>query len=237
MSPSLEHLTLTICSFGTEIAIVKVGDDQPEQEFPVHKALLVRHSEYFAAALGKGWKEGKGRYVTLDCGVTEQFKAFCNFLYTGKIYTMLDENMAGELSSGQSCEWKALCDLWIFGEERLSTSFKDAVVDAMIAKVISNEGVPNCYAPTIYQYSAETSSVRRLLVHIGVWDISAGNLASTERPSHPAAVEYLYDLAVALDQLKDTGRKGRGPYATSDTCAYHEHVAEGKPCYTTMFPS
>jgi hypothetical protein len=125
--------------------------------------------------------------------------------------------------------------LWIFGEERLSTSFKDAVVDAMIAKVVSGEGVPTSHVPTVYHYSAATSSIRRLLVDVSVWAVNPGRLGSIEKPSHPAAIEYLYDLAVALDKIKVTGRKGKLPYEADDTCAYHEHVAAGNPCYTTMF--
>jgi hypothetical protein len=91
----LEDLTLAIGSLGTEVVTVRVGSNHSEQTFPVHKALLVRHSEYFAAALSQSWKEGKEGVVTLDRGAAEHFKAFCNFLYTGKIYTIPEGNKVG----------------------------------------------------------------------------------------------------------------------------------------------
>jgi hypothetical protein len=46
------------------IVTVKVGTDSVE--FHVHKALLVRHSEYFKNALNGSWEEAKENVVTLD---------------------------------------------------------------------------------------------------------------------------------------------------------------------------
>jgi len=44
----------------------------------------------------------------------------------------------------------------------------------------------------------------------------------------------MVDLALALTKVKVNGREKIAPYET-DTCTYHEHEAEGKPCYKTMF--
>jgi hypothetical protein len=215
---------------------VKVGRVPNQRTFSVHKALLVHHSDYFAAALGQNWQEGQDNVVTLDHDDGNVFKAFFDFLYKGKIYTQPGtEDDTIRVGEDHGREWKMLQDLWVFGESRMSTSFKDAAVDAMIAKVLTDGELAGERIVTIYYKSTTSSAIRRLLIDFEIWARGPGNLVCFTQPTHPSAVEVLHDIAVALDKIKISGRKGRALYESENTCAYHEHVAEKKACYKTMF--
>ncbi|KAF2642245.1 hypothetical protein P280DRAFT_260688 [Massarina eburnea CBS 473.64] len=70
---------------GEGIVTVKVGPDQHQQDFQIHKALLTHHSEYFRAALQGEWKEAEDRVVVLDDVEPDVFGIFATWLYTGKV--------------------------------------------------------------------------------------------------------------------------------------------------------
>ncbi|KAI8930697.1 hypothetical protein NX059_012306 [Plenodomus lindquistii] len=64
------------------IIIVKVGAEK--EEYSIHCALLISHSEYFASALKGPWNEAQEGVVVLDDVRCDEFKVFVNYMYTGK---------------------------------------------------------------------------------------------------------------------------------------------------------
>jgi hypothetical protein len=60
--------------------VIEVG--QNRKQYHVHKAVLVKHSEYFQNALNGPWKEASQRLVSLTDVEPDGFAVFIGWLYT-----------------------------------------------------------------------------------------------------------------------------------------------------------
>lgn len=225
---------LTRLSYGVDHTTIIVGRGENRQAFLVHKDLLSKYSAFFRAALDGEWREGREKTIYLKEHKTEAFQIFQHFIYTGQVCSSKTGDLE-ERSESALCtidrEWARLSQAWIFGEAVLSTAFKDAVVDAMIAKFKQTSiGLTNVQR-AIYQHSTTNSKIRCLLVDNAVWDWSrhAFDAFSSKEP-----VDFFFDLARALHQYRRSGLEGKAPYYGSNTCVYHEHGQES-PCYKNMF--
>ena len=210
---------------------VEVG--RTNEIFDVHENLLLRHSDFFKAALSGGWRERDERKVTLSEEKTEIFEIFSRFIYSGSIFSHKegDEYWANEKSL--SHEWKRLQDCWNLGEKLQSTSFKDAIVDAIVAEYRTQLKVPLDIHNRIYASSHKKSKIRILLVDFAIhgWKLSAfENLQQDRRQP-----DFIFDVAAALLKIKKRGVNTKPAYLGDETCTYHVHEAEGKACYKTMF--
>jgi hypothetical protein len=56
----------------------------------------------------------------------EHFNIFVSFIYTGRIHTVV--------KSIKSSEWRLFSEPWVLGQALESTTFKDAVIDAMVER-------------------------------------------------------------------------------------------------------
>ena len=85
----------------------------------------------------------------------------------------------------------------------------------------------------IYAAGSPRSAIRKLLVDFLVWALTADTI---ENEGYDAdAAEYYYDCFVAKSKLTGDPNSDEAPFKQGDPCHYHEHVAENKPCYKTMF--
>ena len=203
----------------------------------MHKDLLIKHSEFFRAALSEPWKEAEERAVTLPCDEPEIFSIFCRFLYTGQIFSIKDGDykmtpVPEAPNRHRDAEWGRLPDAWILGEKLLSTSFKDATVDAIIAKVVDRNAWPTAMQEDIYPKSSGSSKIRKLLVDIAAWEWTEDSMSRREQGQEWA--QFYFDLSTTLIKINREGTKREAPYKGEDTCIYHEH-GEEQPCYKTMF--
>lgn len=161
---------------------------------------------------------------------------FYDFLYSRKIYSMQDgdySKVEGDLwRDGTDGEWRRLLKLWSLGERLLSTSFKDAVVDALISKIKGASYFVDGHEE-VYSQSYTWSKIRTLWVDSFIWQWRPGTL---ENQSHKKRnSEFYFDVVVAMDKIKADGRGKVSPFLGEDTCMYHDHDDEDKPCYKTMF--
>lgn len=212
-------------------------DAQREETFVIAQEALSRHSEYFEDILALK-KAGSGAYeVCLMDAEFEIFNIFRHFVTSGRIYSAHDDDFSaadsGSEGGGTDREWGRLIDAWVLGERLQSCSFKDAVVDTIIDKVVKED----CYSPDmhedIYPQSNQRSAIRKLVVDMSIWAHAEDTLARQQYSKTMS--RFYYDLAVALNSVKDGGMSKKAPYQGRDTCHYHEHGLEGKPCYKTMF--
>lgn len=208
---------LTTYSYGVQVVTVEVGKGEDETQFVAHKDLLSKHLEFFRAALGKEWKEGHDNKVHLEEENPEIFKIFQLFLYSGCIYSKKDGDLSDfdESGHGRDGEWRRLSEAWIFGEVILSTSFKDAVVDAIITKIKLTNQDPTGLHTLIYPVSTSKSGIRTLLVDIAVysWSDVAFQALKSRWPR-----EFFFDVAIAFKKMKNKGWTGEAPYETENTC-------------------
>ena len=128
-------------------------------------------------------------------------------------------------------EWGRLPRAWIFGDKLLSTSFKDAIADAVIVKILDTNKWPADMHEHIYPESSSAFPFRKLCVDIALWRWTEHAIPSVKFDSQWAGFFY-YDYMLALDKVKKTGRQGVTPFAGEETCEYHGHDKD-KPCYKT----
>ena len=182
-------------------------------------------------------KESKQRTINLVDHDREGFEIFYQFLYTGHIFSSKDGDYQkikdNPTHTHTDTEWSRLRDAWVLGGKLMSTSFKDAIVDALISKINTTNRFPTTLHEDIYPKSTKQSRMRKLLVELTIWSWHPGDL--TTRIFRVDSAEFFFDLVVAMASIKQTDRQGESPYKGEDTCLYHEHEAEGKVCYKTMF--
>lgn len=220
---------LTAHSYGVEVVTVEVDKGEDETKFVVHKDLLAKHSEFFRAALCKEWKEGQEKKVPLEEQDPEIFQIFQHFIYSGCICSNKNGDSGPDSEVSWDVEWERLGNAWVFGEVILSTSFKDAVVDAIIAKTVTNGRHPTGLQNLIYPVSPSKAGIRTLILDLAVYAWTEDCL---EDPDQPCG--FLYDLAIAFLKMKTNGLEKEAPYESVNTCKYHEHGEEGT-CYKDMF--
>lgn len=233
-----DHLTknmLAHVAFRMTAQPIKVQVGESQTTFFIHKDLLVKHSEFYKAALNEIWKEGTECTVKLPNDDPEHFKIFAAFLYTGHVHTSTE----GEVKSAEpdrvfpvDTEWIRICQSWALGQKLLSVSFKDACTDAFVAKMHESQRYPSDLHTTIYAHGPAQCGMKRLCVDVAVWKWS--DTAMNGGIMNGGYVEFWYSVAAALHKSKFSGLQGTSPFAVQNTCGYHDH-GKDSPCYKTMF--
>ena len=222
---------------------VHVGTDKVEQ-FIVHKDLATRHSTIIKKALDPaiGWKEAEQNVIHLPEESPEAFQAFATFLDTGVIhldhYKRASSIGVHDEDLDENKEWNSIAQVWLLSDRIDSVTLKDAIVDKVISPVRDSGKVPTSLHRPIFKGSVRKSGMRKLLTDIAVYSWFPGTLA--DQPGDPECADYFRDVGV--EAMKRMARTIQGqvlsvaPYDKQDVeCHYHDHDAEGKPCYKTMF--
>lgn len=203
--------------------------------FHIHEAQLIASSDFFKNALQGDWKAKSERTIKLpDCGV-ESFRKYAEWLYTGRMCTMSqDDDVESLYESGdvEDDEPSTFADCYALGLVLQDTDFRDnlidAMVEAMINKNIDNTDLPHC----VYSSCSEDSPHRKLAVDLAVYTWDSTNFAQI--PSEDYPVEFLSGLLSSVSELLEDGREQlsfAAFFEDTDLCAYHEHTTSKKPCY------
>lgn len=222
--------------YGDQGATVVVGTGDRKRNFPIHRALLVKHSKFFEAVFTDGakWREGRSNLVEMPEDDPDIFEVFSQFLYSGgKIYTIQDgDQKRGANGTTRDNEWNRLRDCWILGEKMLSSSFKDATTDALIEKIITTKRRPVAIHHGVYDNSAGARGMKKLLVDVAAWKWTTEAMASqTEVSKYP---HFFFEVAVAMKQKQDSSTL-LAPFERNTFCHYHDHRDAGSQCYKRMF--
>lgn len=230
-------LTTPIRRLGGNIITILVGPEPTATQFFIHADLVSKHSDFFAACLKPGWKESAESTVRLPglpATSAAVFEDFLSFLYTGKVYSIVQDE--GTRAGGEE-EFFRLGDAWVLGEMLLSSSFKDAAVDAIIHKIAADECFPSFECLPLYAQSPAGSPVRRLMVDIAAHYWSEASVSTLDADGDPVVLaSFFQSVTVALlkrSLLPKPVRKVKHPLSQESPCFYHEH-GEG-PCYKSMF--
>ncbi|KAM0720125.1 hypothetical protein Q7P37_004261 [Cladosporium fusiforme] len=222
-------VTLSAIANGKKVIIttimieVHVGASDHIEKFLVHEALAKRRSKFITAALKKCWDEGKQRIVTLPEVSPETFQLFCDFVNTGFCQIPVKKDQ-------EDAAWVQVTDAWLLGDYLDSTSFKDAILDTMLAAIRQTSNRPISMFQEIFGCTRSPSGMRRLLVDLVVYSWPLGTLA--KQPVEERCLDFFRDVSVAIE-LKD--KKGLiswdAPYMKDDIkCHYHDHGSE-EGCY------
>lgn len=198
---------------------VHVGEDGSAENFLVHAELATRHSKFIATAMGPEWKEGKERILPLPKVLPETFRSFYDFINTSNLqFTISDDQ--------EEKDWNHIAETWLFGDYLKSTSFQDAVVDAMLALMRRTSKFPTTMYQKVYGNSIFPSGMRRLLADVAVFGWFPDTLS--HQPSDPKYVDFFRDVAVLQREQIELG----APYDWGDVgCHYHDHGSD-ELCYS-----
>jgi hypothetical protein len=223
---------------------VHVGPEDGVEKFAVRKDLAVRHSEFIKKALdpASGWKEAKENVVRFPEESPEAFQVFVTFINSGVIHLDHFKGAKGAATNeddlDEDQEWNNIAQVWLLSDRIDSITLKDAVVDTLASLVRDSGKVPTSLHRPIFKGSVSKSGMRKLLTDIAVHCWFPGTLA--DQPGDPECADFFRDIGV--EAMKRTARTIQGqslslaPYDRQDVkCHYHDHDAEEKPCYKTMF--
>ena len=203
---------------------VLVGDEKHPVPFSLHAGLARAQSEFIDAAFRYGWKESEEKTIRLPDHEPEHFQLFLWFIYTRSIFS----TKSGDKELDHDREWARLVDSWLLGHYLQAADFKDAVIDAIIQKVLqSGDWVRQRMYQAVYARTDDRSPLRRLVVDIAVWRWNTKFLKAQR--NHADWSDFFFDLAIA--QSKKSNHKQ--PLYEIDSCEYHEHRNNNTPCYKT----
>lgn len=196
----------------------------------MHKSLLVASSKFFRAALKEPWEESKG-LVELPKEDPKVFRVYVQYLYYGKIFSILDTTPSLETGA----ERIILRKLYILGDRLQDENLRNSVMDALGDKQSKDNKYPHSLAIQTYANTPPGSPLRRFLVDFHVWfglglsfkrhkvDGQAADVTSGPR-------EFLLDVIEAFaDAGADLHKEDNPMPWTKGPCIYHEHK-DTPPC-------
>jgi hypothetical protein len=224
---------------------VKVIVGSSKATYFVHEAQLRASSAFFTQMFNGDWKESATRTVILSEAIPQPFSIYVKWLYSRRFYITESDDIDCEeesdtLESGENGERENLWDCYQLGDFLQDSDFKDAIIDALINKMV----VENCYplyiAQAVYASSTAASPHRQWVVDCAIKFWSKPELdavaedAVSESGDYPQ--EFRTDLFVAMSAHLRTGVKVTlvaDFFQNLDTCKYHEHTKKNTPCYKT----
>ncbi|KAK5697053.1 hypothetical protein LTR17_024047 [Elasticomyces elasticus] len=222
----------------TRMVTVHVGSGSKRRTFDLYEHILMEHSEFFKAALkpSSNWLEGQQRSVSLPEDCPDHFEIFFHFLNKGCLFASREDDFREKKAIGLCAldhEWNRLTKCWVLGQKLLSTSFKDAAVDAIIEKMQSSGRFCRDLGDTPFDESSPSRALRKLMVDVVVYKWSQKTWAE-EGDGLSRFPNFLLDVARAQSKISKKGLPTTLPWA-GDDCTYHEHMDDGTPCYKTLF--
>jgi hypothetical protein len=178
------------------------------------------------------WETSASGSVTLKEEDPEVFEVYQHWLYFEKLPV---QNDSPALEG--NTEYVQLAKAYVLGEMLQDVIFKDAVLDAILAKSRSKASDGQSWFPVgpairyIYEGTPESSAARRLLVDLYTYHGHAEWLTQwANKDDLPK--QFLLDLAIAT-----LARRARPPASLAGTCDYHEHLPGSNSCYLKLSAS
>lgn len=224
-----ESLMLHPSSFNDDFTIV-AGAQGSQKTFLLLTEHFKQHSKHIETKLASisEVEPPAARLIHLPEHTAEDFEVFALFVYTGNIYS---------IDADKASEWNCLARLWILGYELESTTFKDAIVDAILNKGASEGHYPDDLHDAVGAYLGQPTAIGKLLVDIRVAHYSKRIFTG---PRNPQCWRFYYNCYNAIGDV----RGGNGAWRVQErlqqeqthaTCQYHEHGTT-QVCYKQMCP-
>ncbi|KAK5113131.1 hypothetical protein LTR85_010949 [Meristemomyces frigidus] len=123
----------------TSTIMVLVGED--EEAFTVHESLICGHADFFKAACSAEWKEGQTRTVRLPPTKPARFQIYLDWLYSQQLLVVMDavkkaleqDDIPTHKDTQPLLLICELCQLWMLGDYLLDVTFKNKVMDNILA--------------------------------------------------------------------------------------------------------
>ncbi|CZT19478.1 uncharacterized protein RCC_05329 [Ramularia collo-cygni] len=211
-------------NFADDQVVVRVGT--PSTTYRVNKQLLCDSSEYFRAALGPKWTEGKTGLVDMPEDDADAFNVYLNWVHKSKVF--LDFDRMDDNGDDEHAMWELGILIYALGDKLLDLDFKDAISDVaaiMLSTVDGLTWMPRGHEHLLYEKLARDSKLNLLLTHKYA---RLSNIGDVMDESWPAGL--LFNISQEL--LRVAKEK---PVESSDNaaarCVFHEHAPGAENCY------
>lgn len=220
------HSSSILHSLCYDAVVFLVGNPSPKR-FTVHKSKIEPRSEFVHVVLRGQWRESQSCLITLSDDDPHVFSVYQRWLYNGKIYTS-----TGETAVDTEEEYGLLVRACILGEKFLDPDFKDAVIDAIIEKIGSQQRLNICLSKLVFDNTSAASPLRRLWVTI-YQRFGSAEWLDPSLTGDSLCFDFLLELS-KVHMQKSAGFVSDAEYgATLLNCTYHEHGP--KPCYRSKY--
>ena len=144
--------------------------------------------------------------------------------------------------STESSEWRLLSELWVLGQALESTTFRDAVVDAMVERRTAlNEFHDKAYvmmAEHLQTPQQTRAGVGKLLADTAV-SARKHDIYTDELSSVPGCLHFCRESIKGLDRIRRREESEQEVLLRATRgldCVYHEH-GTSEICHRKMFPA
>ena len=199
----------------------------------VYADLAKRHSKVIETNIQLATGPEKHRLRAAEHS-PEYFKIFVSFIYTGRIHTTT--------KSTTLSEWRLLSELWVLGQALESTTFRDAVVDAMVERrTMFNEFHDKAYvimADHLQTQQQTRAGLGKLLVDTAV-SARHHEIYTDKLSSMPGCLHFYGEVIKGLDRIRRCVESEEEVLLRATKgleCVYHEH-GTSKACHRNMFPA
>lgn len=189
----------------------------------IHQNLVAEASEFVSLEMENEWVQGVSVTITLPEDEPETFAVYQTWLYEGCIQAVgvADADRADD-------EYQLLVKAYMLGDKMMDTTFKDALVDSIIDKLIVSGRFDLNLIDLIYGNTPATSPLRRLLRDIYGWAGQRSWLDSIDS-DEPLQAEFMKELLQYHMGFHRTAGVQAAPFLSQTTCMYHEHG--DRTCY------
>jgi hypothetical protein len=159
------HITNHLCSFGSDIVIIIVGEASRIQSFILHADFLTARSAYFKSALLRSPTRNIFNFPKHD---PRAFALYFQLIYTGR----LPSKPSSTINSTE--EYTLLCNLYILARKFTDVHAQNAALDAIHAKATEIQPLSDTkttlptreHVTTIYNDIDGPCAGRRLMVDL-----------------------------------------------------------------------
>lgn len=229
----LAQSTNRVNRLGTDMVTIVVGPEGNEEEFLIYADLAKRHSKGIETNIQLTTGPEKSRLRATEHSA-EHFRTFISFIYTGRIHSTT--------KSTESSEWRLLSDLWVMGAALESTTFKGAVVDAMVERrTMLNEFHGGAYvvmAEHLQTKEQTRTGVGKLLVDTAV-SARQHEIYTDKLSVAPGCLHFYGEVIKGLDRIRrhvESEQEVSLRAKKGLNCVYHEH-STSEICHRKMFPA
>lgn len=246
------------CSFCKNILTFHVGDTKNAVNvFTIEKSQALPHSKYLQRFITNTYTAA---IIYLPETDPDIFRVWLNWNKSHRIISpMSDMKSTNDDGFDQEVEYVHLIKAYILGVFLDDIKFKDAILDAMLAKskTMMNDGC--AYYPFsqsvnfVYKNTSRGSLLRQMVLDMYAEEGHSIWLEYTEE-HYPYDSEFMADLALGLMRKRESlatddeeaeeedenmsdeeeGDENEDEEEETDPCRYHEHVRMDMPCYRTI---
>lgn len=205
---------------------MKINVGKPSRTYHANKQLLCGSSDYFRAASGPRWIEGKTGVVDLPDDDASAFQVYLTWIHKGILSVDIDEDNAKEAQG----TWRLVIMAYALGDKLLDVEFKDAITDAIarLTNITRHNGLTSMPGVTLvklaYKISAHDSKLNLLIAHRFARLKNVGDLLHATWP-----VEFLF--RVSRELVRVAKEPAETTVAVATQCVFHEHAPGSENCY------